>query len=321
MQEIVKVTSGKDLLKKHKKEKDARQIFGNFIFEGELSILFGDSNAGKSILANDIAFFVSGGGHEWDNIKSPNIPSLYIDMEMTGSQFARRYRDAFDYIPDSYSRAEISTNSTDDKWSFVRTKIITMQSTKNPPKFIVIDNITNGFGSIYAPKQMLELVSELKNLKDRFGLTILLIAHCPKRNKKKPIEQDSLGGSKMILNFVDSAFAVGTSIQGENIRYIKQIKARECEKSGKVLTVKITGKPYLCFEGIEMADEESHLESNKSLFDLQRISPEKEIDLCKMLEEMRLNYRYTYSEIAGSLGLNVYDVIAYKLKYFNDENK
>ena len=76
--DIVKVKSGKELFNTNKDEDlEARQVFGRFLYEGELGILFGDSNAGKSILANDIAFFVAGGGHEWKDMTSPNIPTLY----------------------------------------------------------------------------------------------------------------------------------------------------------------------------------------------------------------------------------------------------
>lgn len=314
MQEIVKVTSGKDLLKSYANKKQARQIFGNFLFEGELSILFGDSNAGKSILANDIAFFVSGGGHKWPNMKSPRIPSLYIDMEMSGDQFARRYANAIEYIPEGYSRAEVATTST-DRWSFVRMQIISMQSQKNAPKFIVIDNITNGFGSIFSAKKMADFINELKTLKARYGLTIVLIAHCPKRNKRKPLEQDALGGSKMIINFVDSAFAVGTSFQEEDIRYIKQIKCRECQKDSKVMTVQIKSKPYLCMEYLDMTSEDTHIDPKrmKRYYDF---TPEEEIQLVELLTRKNNGENIYYSDISKQTGIPYDIVLLYDVENF-----
>ena len=317
MNEIVKVTSGKDLLKSYAEQKQARQIFGRYIYEGELSILFGDSNAGKSILANDIAFFVSGGGHEWDGMESPLIPSLYIDMEMNGAQFARRYVNAADYMTKFYYRAEVDMNSTDDKWNFIRNKIITMQGEANPPKFIVLDNITNGFGSIFSAKRMTKLVAELKTLKDRFGLTILLIAHCPKRSKNKPITQDSLGGSKMIINFVDSAFAVGTSVQDESVRYIKQIKARECEKAKDVMTARITNKPYLSFEQIDTTSEETHIDPKqyRAYFFL---TPEQEIELINNITEKMKHETWSFFDVASELNLSLDCVIDYYFKHFEN---
>jgi archaellum biogenesis ATPase FlaH len=319
MNEIVKVTSGKDLLKSYAKQKKARQIFGRYIYEGELSVLFGDSNAGKSILANDIAFFVSGGGHEWEGMESPLIPSLYIDMEMTGAQFARRYANAADYMTKFYYRAEVEMNSVEDKWNFIRNKIVTMQGEKTPPKFVILDNITNGFGSIFSAKRMRCFVSELKTLKDRFGLTILLIAHCPKRDKKKPITDNSLGGTKMIINFVDSAFAVGSSEQGESIRYIKQIKARECEKAKDVMSVYITNTPYLSFKQIDWTSEEVHIDP-KSQKVYEILTPEQEIKLLTLLSEIHSNSVIAETsqllEIAEKTGLQPTTVFAYDDKCF-----
>lgn len=314
MNEIVKVSSGKDLLKSYAEQKQARQVFGRYIHEGELCVLFGDSNSGKSILANDISFFVSGGGHEWEGMTSPHIPSLYIDMEMSGAQFARRYADATDYIPETYSRAEINTNSTDDKWNLIRSKIITMQAGKNAPKFIVIDNITNGFGSIFSAKRMLTLIADIKNIKERFKLTILLIAHCPKRNKKKPITDNDLGGSKMILNFVDSSFAVGTSIQGEDVRYIKQLKARECMKDKDVMTVRIKSTPYLSMQYIDKTKEESHIDEKSCDYKYYEISPEEEI----RLNEMLVSGDMCYDEISEELGVPMNFVSWYHLRHYCD---
>lgn len=317
MQEIVKVTSGKDLLKSYANTKPARPVFGNFIFENELSILFGDSNAGKSILANDIAFFVAGGGHKWEDMKSPKIPSLYIDMELTGEQFARRYATAIDYIPDGYSRAEVTANTTEDKWAFVRNKIISMQALKKgAPKFIVIDNITNGFGSIYSAKKMSKFVMDMKTLKERYGLTILLIAHCPKRNKRKPLDQDSLGGSKMLLNFVDSAFAIGTSLQDESVRYLKQVKCRECEKDKQVKTVQIKAQPYLSMWYVCDTDEESHTDPKSMEKTYYAFTPEEEIELVKWLTRLHNGEDIPYLTISILTHIPFEAVFSYDVNYF-----
>lgn len=317
MQEIVKIQSGKDLLKSFSKEDKPREVFGRFIHEGELCVLFGDSNAGKSILANDIAFFVSGGGHEWPDMESPNIPSLYIDMETTEQQFANRYRNAFDFITEWYSRAEVGM-TTDDKWSYIKTKLISMQSDKNAPKFIVIDNITNGFGSIFSKTRMLKLISDMKSMKERFGLTILLIAHCPKRKKNTPISDNDLGGTKMIMNFVDSAFAVGTSVQDDSVRYIKQIKTRSTRKENKVWTVRIKEEPYLSFQYIDTTTEEAHLSTDLGENLYYEMTPEQEIKVVEMLAEKhnKRDKYISYYDIADSTGVPSDVVIRYDFENF-----
>ena len=307
---LVKTQSGKDLLSANTTE--SRQVFGKLLYEGELGILFGDSNTGKSILANDIAFFVCGGGHEWKDMVSPNIPTMYIDMEMRASQFANRYRNAGDYMTDNYKRAEVNVlmSKEDNLFNAIKTEIIYQQGNENPPKFIIIDNITNGFGSILSATKMRTLISDLKNLKDRFDLTILLIAHCPKRKKNKPITDNDLGGSSMLIKFCDSAFAIAPSYVGDEYKYLKQIKTREREKMKTVMTLKIVPEPYLHMEYIDNVEEDSHLNPKKNDLWYLEITPEIEIKLVRLLKDKQ----YCYSEIAEELGISLDAVVSYNFE-------
>ena len=308
--DLVKTQSVKELFSKSTTV--SRQIWGKFLYEGDLGVLFGDSNTGKTILANDIAFFACGGGHEWPGMVSPNTPTMYIDMEMTGEQYARRYRNAMDYMTDSFQRAEVNVLMSAESRIFpaLRTEIIHQQGTKNPPKFIIIDNITNGFGSIFSASKMRELTSELKMLKDRFGLTILLVAHCPKRKPNTPITDNSLGGSKMIINFCDSAFAIGQSQLNPETKYVKQIKTRADEKMSDVMTVRISTEPYLCMQYVGMVDEDAHINPKNEDLWLSEITPEKEIELVRLLTDGEKSY----SEISNILSIKRDIVVDYAIK-------
>ena len=308
---IVKTKTMQELLSESN-ESSAREVFGKFLYEGELGILFGDSNTGKSILSNDISFFVSGGGHEWEWMVSPKIPSLYIDLEMTEKQFVHRYKDASKYIPETYRRTGVdSLMCEEDKlYSVVKNEIISQQGEQNPPKFIIIDNITNGFGSIFSPSKMRQLVSDLKSLKNRFGLTILLIAHCPKRKPNTPITGNNLGGSKMLLNFCDSAFAIAPSIVGNDFKYIKQIKTREGQKMDDVLTVQIVSKPYLSMKTYGWNEEDAHINpDNDTLWNID-LTPEKEIELVRLLNSGELSF----SDIGTLLDMSTESVRRYFIR-------
>ena len=68
-------------------------------------------------------------------------------------------------------------------------------------------------------------MKKLKVLKDEYNLSFLILAHTTKTRDTKPITQDDLAGSKKLMNFADSAFALGKSRVDSSI-YIKQIKAR-----------------------------------------------------------------------------------------------
>ena len=306
--DIITVKSGKELLSDMgKPDKAPRQIFGQYLYEGELSILFGDIGVGKSILAYDIAFFVSGGGHKWEGLESPNIPTLYIDLAMSTKQFVSRYKTAEPYIPDTFHRAMIDSTKLSEKEILpeVTRLIVGTQSTDNPPKFIIVDNITNGFGTMTAATKMRDLLSELKNLKEKFGLTMLLIANS-KKQKLRIIKLNDLGGWTNHINFIDSIFAISSSQVGNEFKYIKQIKSRADEKTDEVTTLKITKEPYLSMHYINYTYEDAHIDREDTSLLLLRISPEQEIKLLSMHKEKK-----RVIDIALELGLDTGAIWSY----------
>ena len=85
----------------------------------------------------------------------------------------------------------------------------------------------------------------------------------PKRNMCNPITQNDLAGSKKLFNFIDSCFAVGKSVVGSNIRYVKQIKVRNSEERHGTNNVQVYSidkiGPLLCFVYLENSPESMHL--------------------------------------------------------------
>jgi hypothetical protein len=63
----------------------------------------------------------------------------------------------------------------------------------------------------------------LKGLQRTHSLSILILAHTPKIAESTPITQNDMAGSKHLMNFVDSAFALGQSHKNGRLRYLKQI--------------------------------------------------------------------------------------------------
>jgi ribosome-binding protein aMBF1 (putative translation factor) len=137
--------------------------------------------------------------------------------------------------------------------------------TEHDCKVLIIDNITYLRNEAERAKDALPLMKELKALKDRYKVSILALAHTPKRDLSKPLTENDLGGSKMLMNFCDSAFAIGRSNKDPQTRYIKQIKQRNTEQlygAGNV-PVFIVEKPFnfLQFKQNGFASEWQHLKS------------------------------------------------------------
>jgi len=115
-------------------------------------------------------------------------------------------------------------------------------------------------------KDALPLMKHLQMLKNKYKLSILVLAHTPKRDMGKPISINDIQGSKMLINFTDSAFAIGKSYKDASIRYIKQIKQRNTEElygyDNVILCQILKEKNFLSFEFFDFAEEREHLRTN-----------------------------------------------------------
>jgi hypothetical protein len=92
-------------------------------------------------------------------------------------------------------------------------------------KVWIIDNITY-ISDTGDYRGALKFMQKLNTLKKQYKLTILLMGHTPKRDLREPITENSLSGSKKMIDLADSSFAIGKSAKDPNFRYIKQIKVR-----------------------------------------------------------------------------------------------
>jgi KaiC/GvpD/RAD55 family RecA-like ATPase len=266
----------------------------------ELCILFADSNVGKSILATQIAI---------DLAKRFKI--LFCDFELTDKQFEARYSDNYTnhYIfPDNFLRAEINPDADFEGFeSFEDYLINSIEKIiiETDVRILIIDNITYLKNETDKAKNALPLMKQLKALKNKYNLSILVLAHTPKRDLSKPITQNDLGGSKMIMNFCDSSFAIGSSHVDKNLRYVKQIKERNTPKIYDSENVKIfqieKQDNYLFMAFIGFGREREHL---KQMTDKDRDNHKAR---SKELKQQGLSYR----DIARELGIGTSTVHKY----------
>jgi hypothetical protein len=128
-------------------------------------------------------------------------------------------------------------------------------------------------------------MKELKELKQQYNLSILALAHTPKRDMSKPLTRNDMSGSKMLMNFCDSSFCIGESSTDKGLRYLKQIKARATEikyDTTNVILCRIE-KPhnFLRFAWVGFGNEREHLreaEDERKLLveEVRRLSDEGE---------------------------------------------
>lgn len=211
-------------------------LFDEFWFEGELCILFADTNLGKSILAVQIGNSISKGeaisGFRLDAQKQM---VLYFDFELSAKQFQNRYSVDFQNpyrFDENFKRVELNPDAViPDKQTFEEflSNALEKSLIETGAKVLIIDNLTYLKTETEKAVNAMPLMKHLKALKSKFNLSLLALAHTPKRDLSKPISQNDLQGSKALMSFTDSSFAIGESQRDKGIRYLKQIKVRQSE--------------------------------------------------------------------------------------------
>lgn len=234
---LLLVKSGVDWLQEANELPDLKMLFGEFWHEGEVCILFADTNLGKSILAVQIADSISRGEPIGEfKLECPAEKVLYMDFEMSSRQFAARYtsKTGETYRFDSnFKRAELNPDAEMPQqyrdFDEYLLKELERTVVTSGAKVVILDNLTYLKDDHEKARDATPLMKRLKAIKERHGLSLLVLAHTPKRDQSRPLTKNDLAGSKMLMNFCDSAFALGESSRDSSMRYLKQIKARNTE--------------------------------------------------------------------------------------------
>jgi len=164
----------------------------------------------------------------------------------------------------------------------------------------VIDNLTALLFNITEGKDALELMDKLRSLKLRQNISMLVLSHTPKRDLSRPLTENDMSGSMDLMNFCDSAFAIGKSVKESNVRYLKQIKTRNAEfkyDSDNVAIFRIVKNgSYLYFEhnGFDSEREPLRARTDAEMNELDK----------KIIALHQSEPNLSYGEIARRVGTN-----------------
>lgn len=316
---LFKLRTANDWIMEAKERPIPKMLFDEFWFEGTLTILFGDTGKGKSILAVQIGESIASGQAVLGfDLTAAAQKVLYFDFELSDKQFETRYSEKphsgdfnvnhFRFSPNFY-RAEIDPNASlpkafstfEDYLSFS----LSYHLAETQAKILIVDNLTYLRQETERARDALPLMKELKALKAKFGLSILALAHTPKRDLSKPITINDLQGSKMLSNFADDVFAVGESSKDHAFRYLKQVKTRSAEQKFGSESVRICQieKPtnFLGLRSISFGIESEHLKAP---------SESDRAGLIEQAKELAADGK-TQREIADTLGVSAMTINRY----------
>lgn len=252
------------------------KLFGSLWREGELCLVYSDMGAGKTMLAFQVAESIATGKAALEILESEADPQkvLYCDFELQVKQWENRFRNdetgAVYKLSENIFRADLDLTNFDflncSLQETVLDEIINIIK-ETGIRIIFIDNLTY-ITDTSDIRTALRFMQKLNTLKKQYNLSILVLGHTPKRDLHDPITENSLSGSKKIMDLSDSAFVIGKSFRSPKERYIKQIKERWSEKeyhAGNVISCEIVFEnEFLQFQFIGFCDEKDHLQKYNS---------------------------------------------------------
>jgi hypothetical protein len=269
---LFKVKTARMWIDEASRQPAPNSLFDDFWYEKDLCILFADTNLGKSVLAVQIADSISRGapipGFAMSAFRQP---VLYFDFELTAKQFQMRYTEDYENeypFTENFFRAEINMDDDYEQWGFKSFETYLYDQIEryidhSGIKVVIIDNLTALRSDNERARDAYPIMQMLNAIKKNKKVSMLVIAHTPKRDNTKPIEENHLQGSKQFSNLCDSMFAIGKSHRDPRIVYLKQIKhrsgAKKYEEDNICLCQIVKPTNFLHFELMENGREADHL--------------------------------------------------------------
>lgn len=254
-----------------------RTFCRGLLVEHEITAVYASAGVGKTIACVEMAEEIARDTGEEVN---------YLDFELSELHLRDRYVDAETgerhIFPPNLNRFEFSADLLGDV--DVEDAILASieQEAKRGVKYHFVDNLTYICRDSEKGLTAGEFMKILRKLRSEYDLTMVIVAHTPKRDMRLPITQYDLAGSSKLINFFDAALAVGRSARDGEVRYIKQTKTRtgaELYGADNVLVYRLVQtNGFTHFEFQDYGREKDHLK--ESSFDTEMEEINAIVPLC-----------------------------------------
>lgn len=224
-----------DIMKLAANAKPIKNIFGNLVKTGDITLFLAPKKTGKTILGYQHANDAANGTGTFDGLLSNEagpLKTLYVDMELRPAEFRDRYRNnqsgkEFQFSDNLSIKIVNPANFNHDTAKMLKeleNLIIETQC-----EYLIIDNLTAFMKSISDADSALTAINEIRRLNHVYDLTTTIMCHTPKRLPNTPLLSDDILGSGILLNLCTSIFGIRRSYKDRNIIYLKHLDTRTSE--------------------------------------------------------------------------------------------
>ena len=248
-------------------------ICGQFVVDGEVTILAGDTNACKSTVAYGISDAISK-GEEFLGTSTLKSEALYVETEMSSKQLYNRFKNVV--VNNNFKYLDAIGKDLD--WIIEQVTSYCKERNSNEKLLVVIDSISVAAKSSITAKVARATMQRLKAMCKLYGITVLVLVHNKKRDKKKPLQISDIQGSGKLVDMADNVFSMAKC--GGSEVYIKTLKLRSSRIEDTVKHLEGVEGPNLTVDFIQDTDEEMLITKAES--SSTKITPEVELEIISL---------------------------------------
>lgn len=204
------------------------RLLGTYIRQGTFTTIFAPSNTGKSIFCYELAYRLAEGKSMFDGVPDfSNESGRALRVAYYDSETSR-----------SSAKARCTRRESDNLFFFTDTKRPLEEALARACLFtvflradvLIIDNRTTFCSDSQDTKSNVFMNDYLNAFSMRFGITVLVVAHTPKKGNDltQPITLETLAGGHEIGDSSGNVIALKKCADGSGV-YIKQLKSRDDE--------------------------------------------------------------------------------------------
>ena len=214
--------------------KPTEWIIENVLPKGFNSCLAGTTGSKKSMWAIQLGLSVANGEKDFceNRIKGRSRKVLFIDTEIGQDELLRRYhkiKSKIDWKGDDNIIMMSKGGTTMDIWEQTEKMIQAYR-----PEVVIIDSMYNATSVSDFSKStgMSKVTDALAYLKDKYGVTILIIAHFNKGNDEQATHIDRIQGSAVFKNSIEFQMCmIQTNIDDFNILQVQKTRGASFDRS------------------------------------------------------------------------------------------
>ena len=200
--------------------KPTEWIIENVLPKGFNSCIAGTTGSKKSMWAIQLALSVANGEKEFCNnpINTRGLKVLFIDTEIGEDELLRRFHRIKSHMAwkgDSNWLMMSKGGTTMDIWEQTKEMIAAFR-----PELVVIDSMYNAtsVADFSKPTGMSKVTDALSIIKDKYKVTLLMVAHFNKGGHELGLMIDRMQGSAVFQNWIEfQILMIKTNIQDFNI--------------------------------------------------------------------------------------------------------